>query len=119
MSTILPYTAAANIRIVIVSRHPAAIKFIADNIGATCEPTLEVVGADGLKIHVLSEATIEDVEGAIVYGNIPLSLASFAHAVFAVEFEGTPPRGAEYTLKDMVDAGAYLEVYQVSYGIKD
>jgi len=56
----------------------------------------------------------EDVEGMRVFGNIPLHLAATASSVVAVEFEGNPPRGREYGLKEMNQCGAHLVEYKVS-----
>lgn len=85
---------------VIVSRHPAAIEFI--------KP------ACGTDVPVLSgNVTPDEIAGKLVYGNVPLHLAAVAAEVVAVEFDGTPPRGQEYTLDDMVAAGATLRSYHV------
>lgn len=86
---------------VIVSRHPAAIEFIRRCGGVPDDAP------------VFTEATADDVRGAIVYGNVPLHLAAESFCVVAVEFEGKAPRGAEYTYEDMVNAGAYLNIYRV------
>lgn len=86
---------------VIVSRHAAAVEFIRQEAGL--EET----------VPVIEQATAEDVRGAVVYGNLPLHLAALAHTVIAVEFEGAPPRGTEYTVVDMHAAGARLRAYKV------
>ncbi len=86
----------------IVSRHPAAIEFIRRTL-------LEFA-----KAPVMAEVTAQDVRGKSVAGNIPLHLAVAAHDVWAVEFEGTPPRGAEYGLKEMEAAGARIARYAVT-----
>ncbi len=62
---------------------------------------------------ITGNATSADVEGKTVYGNIPLHLAAMANEVVALEFDGPPPRGAEYALEDMVVAGAKLNSYVV------
>lgn len=85
----------------IVSRHPAAIAFIRE------------VAPEFKDAPVLAEATVEDVRGNIVAGNLPLHLAAEAAEVWAVEFTGEPPRGKEYTLEDMRRAGATLRRYRV------
>ena len=87
---------------IIVSRHPATIEFIKQTIGED--------------LPVVEQATAVDVEGRVVYGNLPLHLAALCHFVVAVEFAGTPPRGREYTLEDMVQAGARLAKYTVEKG---
>ena len=84
---------------VIVSRHPACIEFILTYLGKEDVP-------------VLSSVTEEDVKDKIVYGNIPMNLASKANLVFALEFTN-PPRGQEYDLQQMFDAGAKLVPYKV------
>ena len=86
----------------IVSRHPAAEAFIrrANRRFSLCR-------------CIAADATAEDVRGACVAGNLPLHLAALAEEVWAVEFTGIPPRGAEYTLADMIAAGAKLVPYRV------
>lgn len=86
---------------VIVSRHPAAIQFIREEAPEFAEAP------------VLASATEADVRGRVVAGNLPLHLAAEAAVVVAVEFEGAPPRGAEYSLDDMRAAGARLARYVV------
>lgn len=86
---------------IIVSRHPAAVQFIR-----------ETAGLDET-IPVFAEVKAEDVAGKIVYGNLPLHLACLCETVYAVEFEGAPPRGQEYSADDMKSAGAKLTPYRV------
>ena len=86
---------------VIVSRHPAAIEFIRREI-----PEFK-------DAPVVSSATVNDVCGAEVAGNLPLDLASYAYCVYAIVFNGTPPRGQEYTLEDMDKAGAAIRFFRV------
>jgi hypothetical protein len=87
---------------IIVSRHPAAIEFIrawaSEEFGAA---------------PVAASATADDVRAKAVAGNLPLHLAAVAAEVWAVEFDGPPPRGAEYSTRDMVAAGARLARYRV------
>lgn len=85
----------------IVSRHLAAIEFIRQEL------------PDFTDAPIVAEATVEDVQGAWVVGNLPLHLAAHCHTVTAVEFTGTPPRGMEYTIDDMRAAGARLRAYHV------
>ena len=80
----------------IVSRHPAAIEFIREELPEFADAP------------VLATATEDDVRGAVVAGNLPLHLAALASEMIAVEFTGNPPRGAEYSLDDMKAAGAVL-----------
>ena len=87
---------------VIVSRHPAAVEFVQAE-----HPELA-----GCK--VLESATSDDVEGRVVYGNLPLFLAATAAKVVAIEFTGPPPRGAEYGVDEMRAAGARLVGYKVT-----
>lgn len=84
----------------IITRHPAAAEFVRSQPGWGNAP-------------VVSSATAEDVRGKIVAGNLPLNLAAEALEVWAVEFTGAPPRGQEYTLADMIRAGARLRPYRV------
>lgn len=123
--------------VVIVSRHSAAIVFIAQQIVPPATPyvvdggQLVVLWDDIMDnfpplesniqyaIPILASATEEDVRDKVVYGNLPLHLAAAAQVVFAIEFEGDPPRGAEYTLEDMRRAGAVLRCYQVRRGVTE
>ena len=86
---------------IVVSRHPAAIEFIRQEAGYQID-------------RVVASAVAEDVAGQVVYGNLPLHLAAQAVTVFVVEFQGTAPRGTEYTLDEMVAAGARLTEYHVT-----
>ena len=85
----------------IVTRHPAAVEFIKNALP-------EFVDAP-----VLASATPADVLGRVVAGNVPLYLAALAEAVIVIEFAGDAPRGAEYSLDDMIAAGARLQSYIV------
>lgn len=69
-------------------------------------------GITGNVVHI---ATIEDVLGKTVYGNLPLYLASFAERVLAVEFDNLSParRGSELSPEQMDEAGAVLRCYRV------
>lgn len=86
---------------VIVSRHPAAVEFI------------RRVAPEFADAPVLAEAGPDDVRGKIVAGNLPLCLAALAEEVWAVEFDGEPPRGREYGLEEMIAARAVLRGYRV------
>ena len=89
---------------VIVSRHPGALSFIRRYLGERAD-----------YIPVLAEATREDIEGKIVYGNLPLYLAAFAAKVLAIEFSRSASRGLEYNLADMDSAGAHFAAYSVCF----
>ena len=108
----VPEDKAAENLSVIVSRHPAAIQFIAEQLGGTVN-ALGVAVAGGKYIPVVAFATEDSVRGKLVYGNVPLSLACSAAAVCVIEFQWTPPRGQEYSLADMKAAGACLRWYGV------
>lgn len=86
---------------IIVSRHPAAVEFIRRELP---QFALAPVGAT---------ATAEDVAGAEVAGNLPLDLAAEAEVVYALLFAGAPPRGQEYSLAEMIEAGAYIRAFRV------
>ena len=90
--------------IVIVSRHPAAIQFVREELRSR--------GFDAELVPVIAQATNADVLGKHVIGNLPLNLASHALCVTAIEFD-SPPRGLEYSLEDMKKAGAKLTTYVV------
>lgn len=89
---------------IIVSRHPATVEFIRRE-----KPEFK-------DSPVTSVAMRDEVMGKDVAGNLPLHLAALAARVWAVEFSGSAPRGAEYTLADMDAAGAYLAPYRVYEG---
>ncbi len=57
----------------------------------------------------------QDVFGKHIAGNVPLSFAADAASVTSILFETSPPRGAEYTLQDMYDAGVYHATFEVNY----
>jgi hypothetical protein len=102
--------------IVIVSRHAAACQFVASELNAVYAggEINAVVLPDGNRIPVLSSATPADVQGKVVYGNLPLHLAALAAEVRVIEFEGNPPRGQEYDLAAMKAAGAVIRAYRVA-----
>ena len=88
-------------RRLIVSRHQAAIEFIRAE-----RPEFQ-------DAEVLASASADDVRGAHVVGNLPLQLASLCARYEAIEFAGAPPRGAEFTLDQMREAGAHLVEYRI------
>ena len=92
-------------KVIIISRHAAATEFIIEESGL---PDSTPVFAGNVAVN--------DVAGAVVYGNLPLHLAAAAAAVVTVEFEGAPPRGAEYGLAEMYQAGARLRLYRIQSG---
>lgn len=131
---------------VVISRHPAAIEFIRQEIkkewqrrlppsrcisvtipdtenalllwndGTVAEWIVSQAPAPVLvaKVPIIrGNATPEDVRGKHVYGNVPLCLACEASIVYAIEFDGTPPRGTEYGIEEMRAAGAKLTAYTV------
>jgi putative CRISPR-associated protein (TIGR02620 family) len=87
---------------IIVSRHAGAVAWLQQKFP-------QVAPA-----RVFAEVTAEDVRDQIVVGNLPLHLAALCRSVIAIEFAGAPPRGAEYTPKDMEKAGARLRQYTVA-----
>lgn len=87
---------------VIVTRHPAAEQFIRQSMEAFRDAP------------VVATATPELVRGKVVAGNLPLDLAAEAREVYAIIFPpGKAPRGQEYTLEQMIEAGARLERFVV------
>ena len=86
----------------IVSRHPAAIEFIRNELPEFSDAP------------VLASASADDVRGADVAGNLPLDLAAEARVVRAIVYPaGRAPRGSEYTLEDMYEAGAAIKAFYV------
>ena len=88
---------------IIVSRHPATVAYLRDELGP-----------DWSSVPAIASATADDVRGVIVAGNLPLHLAALAASVIAVEFDGDPPRGAEYGRTEMEAAGVRLSRYVVT-----
>lgn len=87
---------------VIVSRHPGAVAFIRQAMPEFADAP------------VLAEVTsAEQIRGCLVAGNLPLHLAAETARVYAVEFAGAPPRGAEFAAADMVAAGATIREYVI------
>lgn len=93
----------------IVSRHPAAIAFIRDAAHWGKVPR------EFETAPVIEQALVTDVYGKHVAGNLPLSLAAECEVVYAIEFDGPPPRGQEYDLAAMRAAGARLRPYIVKH----
>lgn len=86
----------------IVSRHPAVPEFVRKRLPEFADAV------------VLTEVTPDQVQGNEVVGNLPAGLAALAARYIAVEFPpGRAPRGQEYSLRDMEEAGARLVEYQV------
>jgi hypothetical protein len=88
--------------VIIVSRHPATVAFIREAAKLPADTP------------AYAEVTAGHVRKNVVYGNLPLHLAAMASQVVAVEFDGIPPRGQEYTAADMTAAGAKLRRYTVA-----
>ena len=87
--------------IVIVSRHAAAVEWLA---------------AQGITGPVISgNATPEDVAGKVVIGNLPLHLAALAHQVGSIDLPGLrrDQRGGDLSVDEMVAAGAVVRWYAV------
>jgi len=87
----------------IVSRHSAVSDFIRRELPQFADAP------------ILASVTEADVAGAEVAGNLPLDLAAEAALVFAVTFPaGQAPRGQEFDLAAMDQAGARIETFHVS-----
>ena len=86
---------------IIVTRHKDAEKFIREATDL------------GPEVPCLEKVTPEEVQGCIVFGNLPMGLAALAQEVVAIEFSGDPPGGREYSIEEMREAGAHLMSYQV------
>jgi len=125
---------------VIVTRHAGAAEWLARNFFQSHDHNARVVydtagaparikvtpawdphapegtgpGADhGFSVPVVASATPEQVNGRRVVGNLPMALAYLCERFAAVEFDGPPPRGAEYSADDMDAAGARVVEYAV------
>lgn len=87
---------------IIVSRHPAAIEFVRTELPEFADAP------------VVASASAADVRGADVAGNLPLDLAAEARTTRAIVYpEGKAPRGAEYTVEQMYEAGAAIKSFYV------
>lgn len=87
---------------IIVSRHPAAIEFIRNELPEFSDAP------------VLASASADDVRDAHVAGNLPLDLAAEARVVRAIVYPaGRAPRGAEYTVEQMYECGAAIKSFYV------
>jgi hypothetical protein len=84
--------------VIVVSRHEGAVQWLREL---------------GYNEPVYDEVSEEQVRDKEVVGNIPLHLAALATSVLAIEFEGRPPRGKDYSADDMRKAGARLVRYKV------
>jgi len=85
---------------VIISRHAGAVEWL----------KLRAIEGD-----VIEHATIDDVRGKHVVGNLPLALASYAASVTAIEMPLLKPeqRGKDLTPAEMDEAGACLRTFHV------
>jgi hypothetical protein len=81
---------------IIVTCHPAAVAFIRAEYPEMADA------------RVLASATLDDVRGADVIGNLPLSMAALCRRYRVVEFSDPPPRGEEYSSEAMRAAGPVL-----------
>jgi len=109
---------------IVVTRHPGAARWVADELGLW--PVMRDGQVIGLALPdagdgpieseyapVMREVTPAMVRDSIVVGNLPLDLAAEAREVWAIVFRGQPPRGEEYTERDMRAAGARLWRFRV------
>ena len=66
-------------------------------------------------VKVIEHATANDVQGAVVYGVLPLDLAAEAAEVWTVAMPGLRPdqRGQDLTPEEMDEAGAHLVGFKV------
>lgn len=117
---VVKYLLSVGARFVVVSRHPGELVWVAAGLDGDYLPDVNLItvpdGKGGIYLLtvITGNATEDDVRDAHVIGNIPLSLASKAQRVFAIEFGGNPPRGQEYTAHDMTAAAARLSGYSVT-----
>lgn len=106
--------------IVIVSKHPAVTEYIIRELSPICpfcdELEWETPGcrlARHQRPKVIASAKGEDVVGKVVIGDVPLSLAARAKLFIAIEYEGSPPKGTDYSIEDMEAEGVYLVAYSI------
>jgi hypothetical protein len=119
----------------VVTRHPAALDWLAymltnehdeafadfDAGTLTIAPradTHDYGSVDKEEAKVIpvctGNVTAEQVRSKVVVGNLPLQLAALCSEVWAIEFNGPPPRGRDYGVQEMVEAGARLAGYRVA-----
>jgi len=84
---------------IIVSRNPEIIKFIRSKIG--------------YQVPVLPLATTKELEGKIVYGNVPMHLAKKAAKVVVIECGNGRIVSSDWTCEDMIAAEADFKEYVV------
>lgn len=84
----------------IVTRHSGLVEWLAKR---------------GITGQVVEHATVRDVTGRIVYGNLPLHLAAYARLVVTVDMPQLAPeqRGKDLTPDEMDAAGATMTNYKV------
>lgn len=89
--------------VLIVTRHVGAVEY------------LRQAGVTG---EVVAHATVENVSGRHVYGNIPFWLAVHAASVTAIEmpYLRSNQRGRNLSPDEMREAGARLATYVVMRG---
>jgi len=85
----------------IVSRHKAATQWLHKHY------------PESLEANVTEVITAEEARGRVLWGIVPLNIAALAKEVRAIQFPYFPPRGKEYTMEDMEEAGATLVSYRV------
>src|SRR3990167_6984680 len=86
----------------IVSRHPALVEW------------LKSIGPEWADAEVeTGNVSTDRIAGREVAGPLPLHLIARTARYWAVEFAGAPPRGTEYGVAEMEEAGARLVEYRV------
>src|SRR3990167_6811698 len=86
----------------IVSRHPALVEW------------LKSIGPEWADAEVeTGNVSTDRIAGREVAGPLPLHLIARTARYWAVEFAGAPPRGTEYSVTEMEQAGARLVEYRV------
>jgi hypothetical protein len=119
---------------VIVSNHPADVAFYvqklregpchwADKVeggpdgyvfSSAPYDARERVGRRRARVRVVAgDAGMADVLGKVVYGDVSLNVAVYAEAVCAIDCPFGRPRGPNYTVADLFNAGAGLSRYAV------
>lgn len=94
---------------VIVSRHFDTVMWLESEIITN----FIVKSSDVIFIKQIQSATVADIKGKVVFGNLPMALACHAAKVYAVEFDN-PPRGQEYGRAEMAAAGIRMVPYTVT-----
>lgn len=87
--------------ILIVSKRPEEVEFIRNQTGLP------------KNTRVIADPKPEDVEGNIVYGNMPFELAALTHMIIMVQYDCKLEDDFNYSVDGLVFLGARLKAFKV------